>query len=297
LSLYKQVFEESSIASSVQTTKIDPTPIGIYQFPVSVLLQEQQIPVKPYSRLLGHIWWRLMHKFNVLLVITGEPGIGKSDYALQIALHIDRNFTSAQVLADSGKVFKLIRVLPLGSVIVLDEAAVEFGNVDWMTNFSKMFRIVGITDRVFQKVIILCLPNLNMLDVNQRRLLTGILHVYYRGRAEFSKPEGNRTGEVIAKPYFVCDAQPLPEDHWLRGEYNIMMQDFKAQAVRNAEIDATLMHARKSYFDKNRFGDMSTTDNSANMQGPKYEDDLDDGIHVKFKPDEIRKVPKYERTS
>ncbi len=259
-------------------------------------LDDLSVQTRPYSTLIGHVFWRINNKFNFAMVLTGEPGIGKSDYALQIGLHVDRNLSIKNVLFDIHSIFRLIQTLPPGSVIIVDEAAVDVGNMEWATNFAKMLKIVSVTDRFKQIIVLFCLPNLNMLDVNQRRLINGILHIYYRGRAEFSKPVQSRTGEIVAMPLFVCDAQPLPETHWLRSQYDTVMIRNKNQVIRNAEIQATLMSGHKSLFDGDKFGEMSRTDivGTDGGDGPEYEDDNnDDG----FSEEEKRRIPKYERRS
>jgi len=68
---------------------------------------------------------RLARNQNLLVVITGQTGTGKSLSALEFARLIDPKFTSAQVVFTVTEFLTMMEVLGPGRVIIFDEAGVD----------------------------------------------------------------------------------------------------------------------------------------------------------------------------
>lgn len=109
---------------------------------------------------------------NNLCVITGETGSGKSLAALDMAVKLDPKFTVDEIVFRVGDFLSKVRTLEKGRVLIFDEAAVDFDsrrsmskqNIN-LSNILKIFRYLNLN-------VIFTLPNLEMLDINARRLMS-----------------------------------------------------------------------------------------------------------------------------
>lgn len=60
--------------------------------------------------------------FDVVALITGEEGSGKTTLAMQAALYMDGNFSNDHIVFNARQFEKVLNTLPNGSCIVWDEA-------------------------------------------------------------------------------------------------------------------------------------------------------------------------------
>lgn len=115
---------------------------------------------------------RIKQNKNNLVVVTGETGSGKSLAALDMAVKLDPKFTPDEIVFKVSDFLSRVRSLEKGRALIFDEAAVDFDarrsmskqNIN-LSNVLKIFRYLNLN-------VIFTLPNLEMLDVNARRLMS-----------------------------------------------------------------------------------------------------------------------------
>lgn len=139
---------------------------------------------------------RLQRDLDIVLVVTGDEGVGKSTLALRLALLFSddgETISTHDILSNTGDYIARARELDPGSPIVLDEAfdgansrrAMKQSNVDFM-------RFLG-EARALRLVHILCFPRLHNLDPYIRaHRMTYRLHVPTRGEAEVYEVQSDK---------------------------------------------------------------------------------------------------------
>ena len=197
------------------------------------------------------------------VVVTGEPGIGKSGYAQYVSRLIDPGFNIDRIIFDIEEFFGSFEYWTPGSCFVLDEGGVDLDNQMWMTLFARMFKYVTETYRHRRLVGFFCLPNLNMFNVNQRRLVNGALHVYYRGRAGYSKFEGQADGSINDVPMVIVDAQQIPDSDPLMSLYLAKKEASNAILNQNAKLEVEIYKRVKA---KSMGGGMFSTDRTKKLK-------------------------------
>jgi ABC-type dipeptide/oligopeptide/nickel transport system ATPase component len=110
---------------------------------------------------------------NVLIMIVGSTGSGKSYSAIKLAQTINPNFDVKVHLVFSGRDFiKLLNsgTLKRGDVICWDEAGVGIGARNWSTDENKKAVEVLQTFRHLNLCVIFTCPDVRFVDINVRRL-------------------------------------------------------------------------------------------------------------------------------
>lgn len=143
---------------------------------------------------------RLSRNQNLLCVITGQTGTGKSLSALEFARLIDPTFTAAQVVFTVEEFLNLMETLGPGRVIIFDEAGVDLDARRSSSKKNVFFSNILKTFRYLQIPTIFTLPNLAMLDKNARRLF----HLWIKTR------EIDYKREICWASYYIISA----EDDW-----------------------------------------------------------------------------------
>lgn len=143
---------------------------------------------------------RLSRNQNLLCVITGQTGTGKSLSALEFARLIDPTFDVAQVVFTVEEFLNLIETLSPGKVIIFDEAGVDLDARRSSSKKNVFFSNILKTFRYLQIPTIFTLPNLAMLDKNARRLF----HLWIKTR------EIDYKREICWASYYIISA----EDDW-----------------------------------------------------------------------------------
>lgn len=135
-----------------------------------------------------HFNWLLTdNKSNVMIVIIGRPGIGKSTVGQKICTDIDPTFNINRVIYDTESFLKLLvegdpttGELKAGQAILFDEIVTDQG-ADSRSSLSKSNKIMNYINanfRVRRLVVIMCLPSLAQLDKNMREVnVTAIVQV------------------------------------------------------------------------------------------------------------------------
>jgi hypothetical protein len=143
---------------------------------------------------------RLARNQNLLCVITGQTGTGKSLSALEFARLIDPTFTPAQVVFTVEEFLTIMEVLGPGKVIIFDEAGVDLDARRSSSKKNVFFSNILKTFRYLQIPTIFTLPNLAMLDKNARRLF----HLWIKTR------EIDYRNNICWASYYIISA----EDDW-----------------------------------------------------------------------------------
>ena len=137
---------------------------------------------------------RLKNKRNVIIVFTGDPGSGKSYSSLFTAEYLSPDFTAENVVFGFKPFLQRFKECRRGDWIIYEEAGAEFGARDAMTKGNKNFSRILQVYRFKQVPTIFNLPDLNMLDVNGRRMMN--YHIK-------SEKIDFRRGEALGKWYVI----------------------------------------------------------------------------------------------
>lgn len=143
---------------------------------------------------------RLARNQNLLCVITGQTGTGKSLSALEFARLIDPTFKASQVVFTVEEFLNLMETLGPGKVIIFDEAGVDLDARRSSSKKNVFFSNILKTFRYLQIPTIFTLPNLAMLDKNARRLF----HLWVKTR------EIDYKKKICWASYYIISA----EDDW-----------------------------------------------------------------------------------
>lgn len=116
--------------------------------------------------LLADLKFRIEHKYDNVIIVTGPERSGKSHTAIQVGAGLDRSFTADNIMFDvQGLKDKLLKLsIAPGSAVILDEAGREIYNRNWSKKEQKelvtLFQIFG----KLGVTIILVMPRFSYLD-------------------------------------------------------------------------------------------------------------------------------------
>jgi len=157
------------------------------------VLQSKNRAISPYF--LNKLVMRINKKMATNVVFTGEPGVGKSYTATNIARMVEGRyidskgklkdrFTIDQVVFTFSDFMNVLLNLKMGKIIVFDEPSYAIGKREW---YKKLNQALSKTIESFRfKVHPLFLPvvNLSLLDKTIRdHLVQYMVHVKDRGKA------------------------------------------------------------------------------------------------------------------
>lgn len=120
--------------------------------------------------------WRIWKRNkNVLIVVVGGTGSGKSYTALRIASEIDNTFTHdnlrQRVAYKPDQFFQIIsQDLQKGQCLIIDEGGTTIDSREWYSFNNKAVSHILQTFRYENLVVIFTVPALNYIDVAARRL-------------------------------------------------------------------------------------------------------------------------------
>lgn len=145
---------------------------------------------------------------NLLMIVVGETGVGKSCTAVDIADKIDitplggglfrKNFVVAhdeegyptpetRIVFSASDFIRLVSSgLPKGSVIIWDEAGIGNDNTNWYDKKSKLVKHIMQSFRAQNLCLILTVPDEESVALATRRLVHCVLDVYERN-TKFAK--------------------------------------------------------------------------------------------------------------
>ncbi len=118
------------------------------------------------SVLSRDLQFRIKHQYDNVIVVTGEERVGKSHFAIRLAMTMDPTFNVDRVLFDVyddiGPVMR--QMTTPGRVVIIDEAGREINSRSWSKKEQKelvtKFQVFG----KLQATVILVMPRLSYLD-------------------------------------------------------------------------------------------------------------------------------------
>lgn len=107
---------------------------------------------------------------NMILIVVGETGSGKSWAAVHIAEMLDPNFSIDNVIFDVESFIHATQTASKGAAIVFDEAGIGASNRSAMSKVNKAVSALAQSFRHRNTFNILTLPTYTMTDVHLRQL-------------------------------------------------------------------------------------------------------------------------------
>ena len=120
------------------------------EFYMNILLNKDMIEVRKVVK---------EKDFDYVAIIAGLPGMGKSNFAINLAKFCDENFNIKNIAMTADEFIELTTTLPKGSAVILDES---FASMNSRISTSKDFlRIINHLQLIRQRnlFVFLCLPN------------------------------------------------------------------------------------------------------------------------------------------
>lgn len=175
-----------------------------------------------------HFNWQITdNKSNVMIIVIGRPGIGKSTVAQKICSDCDPTFNINRVVYDTESFLKLLvegdpttGKLTAGQAILFDEIINDKGaeSRSSMSKSNKTMTYINANFRVRRLIVVMCLPSLMMLDKNLREVnVTAIIQVMKK----------DITNKKNSCKFFWCD-------------YNSMTQFFMREFPRLRDKDGQI---------------------------------------------------------
>ena len=122
---------------------------------------------------LKKVWLRRCTKENrnLLFVIAGGTGSGKSYAALRLAQTLDKHFGIPRTVFTPIELLELIRSpLPPASAIVLDEAQLSADHKKWFNKTVETIRYITQTARFKNNILIFTTPDKEFIEKDARKL-------------------------------------------------------------------------------------------------------------------------------
>jgi len=219
-------------------------------------LKLQKISTEINFNILDSVIERLNTNRNWLCMIAGDTGTGKSYSALKLGEMIDPDFNLEKVAFTMKDTIKQVKEAEKKSVLVMDEAGVQFGSRESMSKQNKLLSKVLQTFRFKQIALIWTLPDMKMIDVNARRLMHTYLetlpvdYVHNHSCVKWFDVFIDRwTGEYKHRYMRVMDKSigygivtavkfPKPSKKLLTS-YEKISKEFKTQIIEEAELMLT----------------------------------------------------------
>ena len=161
-------------------------------------IPERVIPAgEAFDFVVGYLKFRAVKKFDGVVVITGDEGVGKSTLALRLAQGLNSAFSMADLCYTASEVLGAYRRARRGQPFVYDEGvrgllAGETFSPEQIA-LVKAFTLV----RSSGAILFICIPSIHMLSKQVRaRRATLWIHVTGRGRGRINTWRPARAGRV-----------------------------------------------------------------------------------------------------
>src|SRR2546428_6021120 len=158
---------------------------------------------------------RIKLELDTRSIIEGGAGLGKSYAALRFGEMFDPKFTDNpegavqnQVVFSAKEYLFAVTVLPPFSVLIYDEPGQSMHHREFMSEANIIISKTMIGYRFKRFISFLCIPNINLLDPDARRLVAFLINVTSHGKCEVFKQIPQKFG---GDPWFktVIDKQHL----------------------------------------------------------------------------------------
>ena len=169
-------------------------------------------------------------KRNCPVLVTGDPGIGKSTLILQLMLEIDPEVTVDRVVFDIEEFEHVFSQNPFGDaskgifpMTNMDESAHAMYGDDYLVQEQRVLAKNLIISRVWQQIVFFATPTWKLLNPRVRNLMKIWIHVfepdyYLPGSALLKFPPPNRQSEYHSSklwaPQCIVTFPPLHGPLW-----------------------------------------------------------------------------------
>ncbi|MEM5853896.1 MAG: hypothetical protein QW228_06005 [Candidatus Aenigmatarchaeota archaeon] len=168
---------------------------------------------KNFDALVKEVKSRVRKKYDAVIGITGEEGVGKSTFAIQLGKALDENFDFERNIVfnpDKDKIKKLIIELPKYSVVDVDEAIKVLYKLQWYSEIQHLLNIVYAICRRENKISLLLMPRFKDFNEYFRNHRIKIwIHVIDRGIALIFKKDWS---PFIKDPWRMDENQKLLDE-------------------------------------------------------------------------------------
>lgn len=161
--------------------------------------------------------WRTNHKLASNICVTGEPGIGKSYHAMDIARVFEglyfseakqrwiQRFQLNQIVFTHSDYLDLLLHLKMGKPIEFDEPSYAMGKRDWYQELQKVLVHTLESQRFLIHPLFIPIINMSLLDKTIRSYLIQYqIHVLGRGHAYVYRLKPSQATDKIYRN-FVCE--------------------------------------------------------------------------------------------
>lgn len=225
------------------------------------------VQMKQFSRkILNHV----KRDRQMFIAICGDTGIGKSVFAMVLAMLIDPKFSvrrNIMFAPTPEQVKQYSENLPEDTPIILDEAVKVASKWDWATRLAKELNKYTQVSRIHNKIYILCIPQFTDLNKNFRDITTFYIELEHR-----DDETGIGTGVIYARDW----------NKWKSERWNI---DKNAKVVEEEQKGRFL-----SDFDLE--GRISAFSKVRNFEGVIQWNNIDPEIYSEYKKYKIEATAK-----
>jgi hypothetical protein len=177
------------------------------------ILVSGKLGVRPLFQ--DQLRWRTNHKLATNICVTGEPGIGKSYQAINIARvfeglyysssgQMKERFKLEQIVFTHSDYMELLLRLKMGKPIVFDEPSYAMGKRDWFQDLQKVLVHTLESQRFLIHPLFIPIINMSLLDKTIRNYLIQFqLHVLGRGHAYVYRLKPSQANDKIYREFMV----------------------------------------------------------------------------------------------
>jgi len=203
--------------------------------------------IRSLRDLVTYLQSRTQDKWDALVLITGEPGVGKSNCANFLAHLGDDTFTLARTAFSGGAYVRLCERSPPNSWVVWDEIVQGGIKVEATTREGKSVRKHLMTGRSLRQVSLACAPTRDdFLSYATEDRARWWIWVYARGRAKVhyytdKSPYASGSATRWTEPLFRFKFPQMADAEM--AEYERLKEEWRVRWGRDS--DALLKHAAK----------------------------------------------------
>ena len=135
-----------------------------------------------FKTFLNTLVLRIRKNRNAIITIMGETGSGKTYCALRLGELLDKefclyniSFTAADFIKKINDHFNGSHPLKKGTVLIVDEAGVEFSNRRWQSNENQLLGMLAQSFRSLNWIVIFTLPHLSFFEKQARMMSNYVL--------------------------------------------------------------------------------------------------------------------------
>jgi len=179
-------------------------------FDLKPVEEEKPKRLRNYDFFIEEVKARIKSKRNIVIVIHGPTGSGKSYLALRMAEVLDPTFNIERVVFTPEDFFRQVKHLPQGAFIVFDEAGVTLDARRFMEMINVVTNYVLESFRYRLINVIFTVPSIKMIDINVRRLMHVLIFQKDRGFARIYKINMGYDGSTWAYRVGTFVNVPMP---------------------------------------------------------------------------------------